>query len=175
MIVETERLIIRQFDEQDIDALYEMNRDPKILTYIPTEPFTDISQAQALYFDVVLPNYEKYGYGRWAIYHKKDAQVIGFCGPKYIDEMDEVEIGYRLLPKYWGAGIATEAFQSIIPVLHKYGINEVVSLILFGNEASESVAKKSGLIFREQSRFMNCDINIYHRNLIENLEIKKAS
>ncbi|RYV02093.1 N-acetyltransferase [Shewanella sp. OPT22] len=163
MIIETERLIIREFNEQDIDALFEMNRDPQILTYIPTEPFQSREQAEDLFNTVVLENYARYGYGRWAVYHKQDKKVIGFCGPKFIEELNEIEIGYRYFSEYWGKGIASEATNAILPLLPKYGIEEVIALILEGNVGSESVAKKSGLTLREKTMFMGHSVSVYHR------------
>ena len=173
MIIETERLIIREFNEHDIDALFEMNRDPKILTYIPTDPFQSRQQAEALFNDVVLANYKKYGFGRWAVYHKQDEKVIGFCGPKFIEELNEVEIGYRYLPEYWGKGIASEAVNAILPLLPEYGIQEVIALILKGNLGSENVAKKSGLTLREKTLFMECSVNVYHK-VIEKMNTKAS-
>ena len=176
MIIETQRLIIRKFTEHDIDVIYELNRIPEILTYIPTEPFTSRVQAETLFQDVILSNYDEYGYGRWAVYHKQDKRVIGFCGPKFIEELNDVEIGYRYLPEYWGKGIASEAANGVLPVLPKYGIREVIALILIGNIASESVAQKAGLRLREQTDFMNCPVHVYHKVIVDaGNDIKKAS
>lgn len=176
MIIETERLIIREFNEQDIDALYEMNRNPEILTYIPTDPFTSKEQAETLFHNVIQTDYINHGFGRWAVYHRQDQKVIGFCGPKFIEELNEVELGYRLLPEYWGKGIASEASNAVVSVSPNYGIKEIIALILIGNKKSESVAKKAGLTLREQIEFMNCPVNLYHRTLqVEKTSNKKAS
>ncbi|QLE85880.1 MULTISPECIES: GNAT family N-acetyltransferase [Shewanella] len=164
-IAETERLIIRQFTEDDIPALYDMNRDPKILTYIPTPAMTDIRQARVLFNEVLLPDYASRGYTRWAVEHKADKRVIGFCGPKFIEEFNEVELGYRYFPKYWGQGIGVEAANAALDQFGRFGITQTIALILNGNDASEKVAQKVGMHFRENSTFMGHGVKVYFKQL----------
>lgn len=64
MIIETERLLLRPFNEQDVDALYLMNSNPAMLKYIPTAPFTDREQARELFHNVILQDYQQRGFGR---------------------------------------------------------------------------------------------------------------
>ncbi|MCL1076728.1 N-acetyltransferase [Parashewanella spongiae] len=165
MIVETERLILRKFTENDIDALFEMNRIPEILAYIPTEPFIKREQATKLYKTVILPNYEEFGFGRWAVHHKTDDKVIGFCGPKYIEELNEVELGYRYFPDYWGKGIGFEAAKGALSSFPEHGIKSAIAMILEGNVGSENIAKKVGMKWRNEDKFMGATINVFHKDL----------
>lgn len=165
MITQTERLIIRPFTEQDIEALYLMNSNPAMLKYIPTAAFTSHEQAEVLFHNVIQADYQQHGFGRWAVEHKADNKVIGFCGPKFIPEFNEVEIGYRYFPEYWGMGIGSEAAQAALKVFPQFGIDKTIALILEGNVASEAVAKRIGMSWREYSEFMGHRVNIYARTL----------
>lgn len=163
MITQTERLIIRPFTEQDIEALYLMNSNPAMLKYIPTAAFTSREQAVELFHKVIQADYQQHGFGRWAVEHKADNKVIGFCGPKFIPEFNEVEIGYRYFPEYWGMG--SEAAQAALKVFPQFGIDKAIALILEGNVASEAVAKRIGMYWREQNDFMGHRVNIYAKTL----------
>ncbi|WP_297897038.1 GNAT family N-acetyltransferase [Shewanella sp.] len=165
MITQTERLIIRPFTAQDIDALYLMNSNAAMLKYIPTDPFTDREQAEVLFHNVILEDYLQRGFGRWAVEHKADKKVIGFCGPKFIPEFNEVELGYRYFPEYWGMGIGSEAAQATLEMFPQFGIDKAIALILEGNLGSEGVAKRVGMHWREQNEFMGHRINIYAKVL----------
>ncbi len=83
MITESPRLILRQFRDGDQQALFAMNSTPEVLRYIPGEPLKDIEEAAQVLEKVILADYRKYGYGCWAVEHKADGKVIGFCGPKW--------------------------------------------------------------------------------------------
>lgn len=163
VIAETERLLIRPFQVEDAEALFLLNSIPEILTYIPAEPFTDVAQAQAMLVNVIFEDYERRGFGRWAVEHKQDGKVIGFCGPKYITEYNEVELGYRYLPEYWGQGIGVEAATAALTAFPTFGIKEAIALILEGNLGSEAVAKKVGMQLREPNVFMGHKVNVYHK------------
>jgi RimJ/RimL family protein N-acetyltransferase len=165
MITQTERLIIRPFTEQDIDALFLMNSIPAMLKYSPTAAFTSREQAEALFHNVILQDYQQRGFGRWAVEHKADNKVIGFCGPKFIPEFNEVELGYRYFPEYWGMGIGSEAAQAALKAFPQFGIDKTIALILEGNVGSEGVAKRVGMHWREQNEFMGHRVNIYAKVL----------
>ena len=64
-----------------------------------------------------IADYRKHGFGRWGVVLKATGRLIGFAGLKYLDELREVDVGYRLLPEYWGMGLATEAAQASVCVV----------------------------------------------------------
>ena len=162
IIVETDRLILRPFNEQDVPSLFLLNSIPEILTYIPTTPMADLSQAQAVYDNVIKVDYQQHGFGRWAVHHKTDNKVIGFCGPKYIPEYDKVELGYRYLPDYWGKGIGYEAAQATLDTFKPlFNIKLAIALILHGNIGSEAVAKKVGMSLFEENEYCGYKVHVY--------------
>jgi [ribosomal protein S5]-alanine N-acetyltransferase len=164
-IIETPRLILRPFEAKDVEAIFLMNSIPEVLTYIPHDPLTDIVQAQKVLTEMIYKDYDTHGFGRWAVEHKLDGRVIGFCGPKYIPEMDEVELGYRYLPQYWGQGIGYEAASAALGEFPRFGISEAIAMILEGNLGSEGVARKVGMYWREHNDYMGHRVNVYHKRL----------
>jgi [ribosomal protein S5]-alanine N-acetyltransferase len=166
IIAQTERLIIRPFTQEDVPSLFLLNSIPEILTYIPTEAFTDIAQAQAIFDEVLQQEYRERGYGRWAVHHKLDDKVIGFCGPKYLPEFDKVELGYRYLPEYWGKGIGYEAARATLDTFKPlHGIEEAIALILHGNLGSEAVAKKVGMSLFAEDEYFGRKVHVYQTPL----------
>ncbi|ABV37859.1 GCN5-related N-acetyltransferase [Shewanella sediminis HAW-EB3] len=165
IIAETDRLVLRQFNDQDTHAIYLLNSIPEILTYIPGEPMSSVSQAEQILNEVILPSYEELGYCRWAVEHKADKKVIGFCGPKFVTEFNEVELGYRYLPEYWGKGIGFEAGSKALEAFPQFGINEAIALILLGNRGSEALARKVGMIERGRDSYMGHKVTVFHKQL----------
>lgn len=166
IITQTDRLILRPFTQEDIPALFMMNSIEKMLTYIPMEPFTDESQADEILNNVILTDYAKYGFGRWAVHHKQDNKVIGFCGPKFLPEFNKVELGYRYFPEYWRQGIGFEAAQAAVNTFQtQFNIDLFIALILHGNVGSEGVAKKLNMSIFEQNEYMGHKVHVYQRIL----------
>jgi RimJ/RimL family protein N-acetyltransferase len=105
-ILETERLLLREFDEGDVAPFYLMGSDPAVLRHTgdPGGGLTSVEHALEVLRSRPIADYRNYGYGRWACVLKASGEVIGFAGLKYLADLQEVDIGYRLLPAYWGQG-----------------------------------------------------------------------
>ena len=109
-----------------------------------------IEDAQRVITDVWFSDYEKYGYGRLALIEKESQELIGFCGLKYLPEFKKPDLGYRMLPQYWGKGYATESARAALD----YGVNSLDMKTIMGltfpeNTSSQKVLKKLGFIKKE--------------------------
>ncbi len=98
--IETARLILRPFTLDDIAPSYEMNLDARISKYTGDGGIVSLEETERRIKGDVLGDYAKYGYGRWAVELKCEKKFIGFAGLKYLDDLDEVDLGYRLLHDY---------------------------------------------------------------------------
>jgi RimJ/RimL family protein N-acetyltransferase len=148
-ILETERLLLREFDEGDAEPFYVLGSDPAIIRYTadPGGGLTSVEHALEILRSHPLADYQRYGFGRWACVHKATGQVIGFAGLKYLDDLREVDIGYRLLPAYWGLGLATEAGRAVLDDgFTRLGLVRVIGLVVPDNRASVRVLEKLGLV-----------------------------
>lgn len=91
-IIETNRLLLREFDPVDASSFYELNKDKLVMLYTGDLPFKSIEESRLL-----IKNYDAYnvsGYGRWTVIIKETGECLGWCGlKKYPDGM--VDLGYR--------------------------------------------------------------------------------
>ena len=150
----TERLILRHFCREDLPAFLEMSSDPEVIRYAQNEPLASLEEAWEVMQSATLKDYATHGYGRFAVELVESGQVIGFCGLKYLPEIDETELGYRLLTPYWGQGITTEAGKACIDFARdSLELSHIVSLILAENTASIRVAEKLGLVYENTIEF----------------------
>jgi ribosomal-protein-alanine N-acetyltransferase len=147
MHFETDRLILRKFTLADVDAAYEFDQHPEVQKYLGEGPVSREEVERRIREDL-LGDYAKYGFGRMAVVHKKDQRVIGFSGLKRVEELGEVDIGWRLHFDYWGQGLATESARPIL----EYGLKElqlprIIALAMPKNKASIRIMEKLGMRF----------------------------
>ena len=110
-MIETERLILREYTFDDFDALYEIVSDPETMQHYPA-PFDEERTRGWITWN--LENYEKYGFGLWAVVLKETGEFIGDCGISIqnIDGEMLPEIGYHIHKRYWRKGFGKEAARA---------------------------------------------------------------
>ena len=150
IILETPRLILRQFVLDDAENIYLLNLDPEVVQYTGDVSFESVEHARAF-----LSNYNPYaayGYGRWAVIEKDTQETLGWCGLKYLVDEKETDIGYRFMKKYWGKGYATESAKACLDYGFKnFELDFIVGNAMNANPASIKVLEKIGLKFHKQS------------------------
>ncbi len=150
-ILETERLVLREFVEADAEAFHVLGSHPEIIRYThdPGGGLKSVEHAREILRTHPLADYKKHGYGRWACVHRESGELIGFAGLKFLEDLQEVDIGYRLRPEYWGLGLATEACRPIIDYgFEQRSLDEIIGLVLPENLASVRVLEKLGLRYQ---------------------------
>jgi RimJ/RimL family protein N-acetyltransferase len=140
--VETERLTLHPLSEADAETWLRLMADPvaKRLLHSP-EPVADRERALGGLRSWVA-HFED-GVGMYAVRVRETGEEAGFVGfvPRELDWGREVELGWLLLPEFWGRGYATEAARALLPL----GPSRIVSMIRVENDASENVARKLGM------------------------------
>ncbi len=147
-ILETERMLLREFDEDDVAVFYTLGSDPTIIRYTgdPAGGLTSLEHTREVLRSRPLADYQKHGFGRWACVLRASNEVIGFAGLKHLDDLNEVDIGYRLLPAHWNLGLATEASRAVIDFgFTRLGLARIIGLADPENAASIRVLKKIGM------------------------------
>ena len=145
MVIETQRLILREYTLDDFDALYEILSDPVTMQHYP-KPYDE--KGTRRWLDWSLDNYQKYGFGLWAIELKETGEMIGDCGVTMqpIDGESLPEIGYHLNKKYWRQGYASEAAAAVRDWFFKNTEhNCIYSYMKYTNVASYATAAKNGM------------------------------
>jgi [ribosomal protein S5]-alanine N-acetyltransferase len=156
ILLETERLVLRQFTENDVDNLLELNSDPDVVRFTADQQ-TDRSVIQTQTLPKWLKYYEEYdGYGIWAVVERASQAFIGWfifrpaVHAPYFDPAlanpDDIELEYRLRKVAWGKGYATEGAKALIAKgFSELGTQRIVAPALAANVASIRVLEKSGL------------------------------
>lgn len=143
-IVETDRLLVRELVERDAEAFFAFNSDPEVMRYTGEPPSESVEEVRRKIRDY--PDYREHGYGRWAVVFKPDRRVVGFNGLKYLEDLGEVDLGYRFRSDYWGCGIATESSLAIVQYgFDTLGLRRIIGLVLPGNVGSIRVLEKVGM------------------------------
>lgn len=151
-ILQTDRLIIREFSLEDAQGFYEMNLEPAVLQYTGDRPFTTVEEARV--FIQSYNHYQEYGYGRWTLIHRSSEQYLGFCGFKYHPDSAEVDLGFRIPLPFWGQGFATEAAQGCLAYgLAQLGFSRVIGRVAQANKASIRVLEKVGMQYVQSFDF----------------------
>ena len=104
IIFETPRLYLRQFTEADAPLILTLNSDPEIVKYVHEPTLETEEQARNIIINNILPQYPN-NLGRWAMHIKETNEFIGWCGLKYRPELNETDLGYRLMQKKMGPGL----------------------------------------------------------------------
>ena len=147
VIIETERLLLRTFTEEDASLIYNLNLDPDVTRYT-LDPMVNIDQAKEVLEKVILPQYALYNHGRWAVHVKPGLEFIGWCGLKTRPELNEIDLGYRFIKSAWGKGYATEsAYACLQYAFEKLDYERIVGRSLPGNLASIRVLEKCGMTY----------------------------
>jgi RimJ/RimL family protein N-acetyltransferase len=168
-IIDTGRLILRRFEERDVDAFYELGSRPEIIRYAQSTPIASREAALEYMYAAPFHDYATYGYGRFACVWKETGNVIGFSGVKYVPEINDTELGYRFLPEFWGLGLATEAGRASIDFARlDLGLRRLVAMVHPDNVASANVLTKLGFTVEKQIRYSGLDgvdVNLFARSL----------
>nr|WP_272211469.1 GNAT family N-acetyltransferase [Marinicella sp. W31]MDC2877359.1 GNAT family N-acetyltransferase [Marinicella sp. W31] len=148
IIAETERLIVRNWEERDRDLFHEINSDDQVMEYFPHRQSRAGSDA---IFDMVRERIAQTGYGFPAVELRETGEVIGFAGlnddySANIMPEGTPEIGWRMAVRYWGKGYASEAARAMIDLAfgaHRH--DQIVAFAVAGNSRSIAVMKRLGM------------------------------
>lgn len=151
-ILETNRLILRELNIDDAKNFYELNLNPNVVKYTGDKAFANVAEAQ-----IFLNNYKDYeinGFGRWAVIDKSNGEFLGWCGLKYVQELNETDIGFRFFEKHWGKGFATESAKACLEFgFEKLKLKSIVGRAMAKNIASIKVLEKLGLKYEREFDF----------------------
>jgi len=150
VFLETERLVLRQLTDADVDLLVDLDRDPAVMRFITGQP-TPREEIVDEVLPAFLSQYERFaGYGFWAALERSSGEFLGWLHfrPEEDHPADEPELGYRLRQVAWGKGYATEGARALVTKgFQELGVRRVVASTMAVNIASRRVMEKAGLTF----------------------------
>jgi RimJ/RimL family protein N-acetyltransferase len=149
VFLETERLILRRFHEDDVGNLVDLDSDPAVMRFISGGPSTPREEIERDHIPAYLDYYQRYeGYGFWAVIEKATGSFLGWFHfrPDEGAPVEQPELGYRLRRSAWGKGYGTEGSRALIRKgFTELGVQRVVAFTYGEHLASRRVMEKAGL------------------------------
>lgn len=158
----TPRLVIRHFQTADVPALAAVLGDAQVMRFSVRGVMDE--RAVGEFVHNCMACYHADGFGPMAVVEVESAQLIGFCGlnAEMVDGAREVEIGYRLSPRFWGRGLATEAVEaSLRHGFETLGLGSIIAIVQPQNVASVRVLHKVGFHDYIHSQYHRLGVRIY--------------
>lgn len=153
---------MRPIQTSDLEALATLWADPDVTRFLPSRGAPIPREKVAKSLQSFVEHWQERGYGIWAIVEDESSSMVGYCGLRYLADLDDVEILYGLAKAYWGRGITTQAAKAAIA----YGFNvadldKVIAMAFPENQASRRVMEKAGLRYEKQIRIWRLDAVYY--------------
>ncbi len=149
--IETPRLRLRHWIEDDFEPLAAMCADARVMEFFPA-PFS--REESAAMWKRIHDHFSDHGFGPWAV--EVDGEFAGAMGLNWITRFEThftpcIEIGYRFRTEFWGRGLATEAGEATLRYgFERLGLQEIVAFTIPANKRSRRVMEKLGLVFSEE-------------------------
>lgn len=145
--IETERLILRQWKDEDLPDFARMNSDPIVMEYFPRRLREEDTSNLVARFQ---KHFKKHGYGLYAVENKETNAFMGFVGLNNVDDKmpfaPAVEMAWRIDYEYWGQGYATEAAQAVLDhTFSELGLEEIVAFAVHDNTRAIHLMEKLGM------------------------------
>jgi len=160
-ILETERLHLRQLSSEDAEFILELLNEPSFMRNIGDRGVRTIEGANSYILNGPVASYAKNGFGLYLVKLKETAESIGMCGLIKRDTLEDVDIGYAYLPRFWSKGYAVEAGQAVKEYAKSViGLHRMVAIVDPENAGSIRVLEKIGLQFERMVRLSEDDIEL---------------
>ena len=178
-MLETERLLLRKFTPEDLDALVELRSDDEVIKYLGgrTLQNPDAIEKRLRFY---LECYEKYGFGVCATIWKETGELIGWSGLMPLDGTPEIEVGYGMKKEFWGKGIGYECAAAWLDYgFNEAGLEKIVAIAVPENVGSWRVMEKCGMKYEKTEMHYGMECLLYQISKAEfdrlNFDRRRAS
>lgn len=149
-VLSTPRLLLRHLCAADASFMLELLNEKPFLLNIGDRGVRTVADAAAYILSGPVASYEKFGFGLYAVEPKESGAPIGICGLLKRETLDDVDIGFAFLRKFWGQGYAYESAAAVMDYgWTKVGLNRIVAITAPENHASIELLEKIGLRFEK--------------------------
>jgi RimJ/RimL family protein N-acetyltransferase len=160
-ILETERLILRQFAEEDAEFILELLNDPSFIHNIGDRKIRSLDGAKVYIRNGPAASYTQHGFGLYLVELKATGESIGMCGLIQRENLENVDIGYAFLPRFWSRGYAVESAKAVRDYARDIiGLKRLVGITDPDNFPSIGVLEKLGMKFEKSIRLSDDDIEL---------------
>jgi len=160
-VIETERLRLRQFVPADAPFILELLNEPSFIQNIGDRNVRTLSDAERYIETGPLTSYARNGFGLYLVQRKEANESIGMCGLIKREALDDVDVGYAFLPRYWSKGYALESVMAVMEYAKNIvRLKRLVAIVDPNNQGSIRVLEKSGFRFEKMVRLSEDDIEL---------------
>ena len=157
-VLETERLNLRYISTEDVEFIVELLNEPSFIQNIGDKGVRTIEDARQYILNGPVSSYEQFGFGLYAVELKGTDTPIGMCGLIKREGLDDVDIGYAFLPRFWSKGYAFESADAVMKYGREVlGLKRIVAITSPDNDSSIKVLEKIGLQFEMMIRLPGND------------------
>jgi RimJ/RimL family protein N-acetyltransferase len=151
--LETDRLIIRRLSTDDAEFILELLNDPSFLRFIGDKGVRTFDDARDYILNGPVDMYNQLGFGLYLTELKESGVPIGICGLIKRDSLEDADIGFAFLPKFWAKGYAYESASAVMEYgKSALGLNRIVAITKPDNHSSIRVLERLGFRFEQMIR-----------------------
>jgi ribosomal-protein-alanine N-acetyltransferase len=144
-VLETDRLRLRRLSPGDAEFVLRLLNEPSFIQNIGDRGVRNADDARAYILNGPVASYEKHGFGLWLVETKGACEPVGICGLLRRDALEDVDLGYALVPEHWSKGYALESASAVMAYAReKLGLGRIVAIVDAGNQGSIRLLEKIG-------------------------------
>ena len=149
-VLSSPRLKLRQLSIQDAAFILELLNEKPFLVNIGDRGVRNLADAEAHLLSGPLASYQQFGFGLYAVERKESADPIGICGMLKREYLDDPDLGFAFLRRFWGQGYALESAEAVMQYARvTLGLKRIVATTKPHNRDSEKLLKKLGFRFEK--------------------------
>jgi ribosomal-protein-alanine N-acetyltransferase len=152
-VLVTERLVLSPLEPADAAFVVELLNEPSFLRYIGDKGVRTLEDARRYVETGPMASYARFGFGLLRVEKKAPAEPIGICGLLKRETLEDVDLGFALLPRFWSQGYAHEAARAVLDHARQHlGLRRVLAITSPDNEASIGLLGRLGFGFERMAR-----------------------
>lgn len=153
MIFETRRLSLRELTMEDAGLILRLFNEPSFIENISDKGIRTLDDARSYLATGPIASYAKNGFGHWLVVEKGSKTPIGICGLMKRDVLEDIDVGYALLPEHWSQGYASEAVAGVMAHAETtLGLARLVAIVDEANTRSIRLLEKLGFRYERRVR-----------------------
>jgi len=147
-ILETGRLRLRKLTVDDAEFILRLLNEASFIQSIGDKGVRTLEDARSYILTGPIASYDKFGFGLWLVENRTDGVPMGMCGLLKRDTLEDVDIGYALVPEFWSKGFAMEAAAAVLSYgKSEFGMKRIVAIVSPQNDSSIRLLEKLGFAF----------------------------
>jgi RimJ/RimL family protein N-acetyltransferase len=159
--LDTSRLMLRAFSEDDAEPLHRILGEEGVLRYFPSPDPPSLDRVRK-FIARQLAHWEEHGFGWWAVVPHGQKELIGWNGLQFLPETGEVEVGYLLSKPFWGRGLAVEGARPSLQFgFETLGLERIIALVHPENRASIRVIEKLEMSLVDRAEYFGIQVLRY--------------